>query len=477
MSDKNVIIIVVDALRAKNLSCYGYGKPTCPNFEKIAGEGVLFEDAYSCTDQTDVSFTTIMSGKYPLSHGILHHGEEVTPEEVANFRKTGTALLSEMLQKNGYATIGMDWLGRWHKKGFEIYGEPEDLFSYTPHGSFFLKHPLLRAGLERVYIRLPCGLYRGLHGFLKRKGFFCGRNVESYTDVGWHVIKHIKETGRPFFLLMHLWDVHTPLCDVPRCYLSEFYNGEKIEPVRSMAERIPDEKWRKKTLVYHLKGVKDVAEVIPRYDASIRYADDFIGRFVSRLQKEGILKDTYFIITADHGDNLMRDGVFIGHGGLYQSVIKVPFILRGPEIPSNRRIRGFVQHVDIVPTILELLGMRVPDVDGKSLLGLIDDGTPVRDYAFSVSSTARRRYSLVTERYKYIYSPTKEDAMDKYGGIWFRDTKELYDLKEDPEEKENLYKQMPDVAGELESRLLSIVRALSVKRERAILKNKLRTIT
>ena len=109
---KNAIIIVVDALRARNLSCYGYSMKTSPNIDELAKEGVLFEDAYCCINTTDPSLTTIFSGKHPSSHGILSHGVQITTEEVREFNKTGTILLPEILKSQGYTTIAIDWLGR-----------------------------------------------------------------------------------------------------------------------------------------------------------------------------------------------------------------------------------------------------------------------------------------------------------------------------------------------------------------------------
>ena len=121
MKHKNIVLIGIDALRADHLGCYAYDKETSPNIDNLAKKGITFENAFSCINTTDPSFTTILSGKYPISHGIRNHSEKVTNSMLQNFYKQKIRFLSEILRDNGYKTIGIDWLGRWHKKGFEYY--------------------------------------------------------------------------------------------------------------------------------------------------------------------------------------------------------------------------------------------------------------------------------------------------------------------------------------------------------------------
>lgn len=477
---KNVIVIVIDALRARNLSCYGYDKPTSPNLDRIAQDGILFEDAYACTDQTDVSFTTIFSGKYPLSHGIRHHGPEVTAKEIHDLKMTSTKFLPEMLVQKGYTTIGIDWMGKWHKRGFQIYGEPQDLRKYTDQSSSSSKAYLSR-GIEKIKAILPSSIYSSLSKPLKSvaqtqaREFLLPRRVESCVECALQILRR---TTSPFFLMLHLWDVHTPFYLTPKMYVSKFYHDEKGEKALDMALRIKNKAWRNRVLGYHLRGVRYVSEVVPMYDASINYTDHHLGEFLGQLRQLGVLDNTYLIVTADHGDNLMRNGIFKGHSGLYEDVLRVPLIVWGPNLPRGKRIRGLVQHVDIVPTILDLLKIHKKEFrfDGNSLIPMIEQGKTIRPYAFAVSSTANKRFALITDRFKYIYSPTREDAKDKYG-IQFRDTRELYDLRNDPWEHENLSHEKPNVASEMEACVKDLVGMFVKRQEKAILDTKIRKLT
>ena len=117
MAKPNLIFVVIDACRADHLSCYGYPKKTSPNLDKLVEDGALFTNCYSCTTATDSSLTSIFSGRYPVSHGIINHGPRVAKDEIYALSESGSMFLPEILKRQGYATIALDWIGRWHRRG------------------------------------------------------------------------------------------------------------------------------------------------------------------------------------------------------------------------------------------------------------------------------------------------------------------------------------------------------------------------
>ena len=457
----NVIFIVLDALRSMNLSIYGYNQATSPTLENLSRLGVVFLNAYSTTDQTDPSFTSMLSGRYPLVHGIIRHGFDLSREHLAIFNATQTKLLPEFLAENGYITIGIDWLGRWHRRGFNIYG-PASLFvskrmlGRIPKSSSIILKILTHATDWDTYLSLY-KLFRSL-GYCYDHISFC------IVDAAMNLIKkHVLPKKKPFFILMHLWDTHTPFYDIPKFLLKEFYDGTCKETIHEMVKRIKNEEWRKLTLKYHLKGIKCVDQVEPYYNAAIKHADRAIGKLVEFLKDHKLFDDTIIIITGDHGDNLIRDNIFIGHGGLFQRVIKIPLIMLGLGIPQNRKVTIPVQHVDIVPTLLDIIGIKIPKgyyMDGYSMLEIFETDSFKRNFVFVTSSTARKRYALIEDSIKFVYSPTLYDAMDKFGGIWFRDVKELYDLNKDQDDVVNIVNEYPDIAREMEKKISDIVTKL-----------------
>lgn len=476
----NVIFLIVDALRAENLSCYGYPKLTSPNIDSLAKNGILLENAYSCIDQTDPSFTTIFSGKYPISHGIIHHGGGIEREEIQEFYLTGTKLLPEILKSKGHYIAAVDWLGRWHKKGYDFYGDSEGEQKHTK------KHSIsFRKQAGRYVDKLPYPI----QSTIKRAGKLMSfsqpskQEARSYTSLAINLLKQSQRKN--FFLLIHFWDVHTPFDTIPDSYTNKFYERKSNESVKEMLKEIEYPVWRDKVEQYHLKGVKYIDEITAKYNSAINFIDHEIGRLINFLKEEGIFDQTLIVLTGDHGDNHMREGTFVGHFGLYERVIHVPLILAGGGVPHNRRVRGFVQHIDIVPTILDMLGMDLNSFyfDGKSLLPLIyGKEKQLRSEVYAMEG-ARRRFAIRTDNYKYIYSPSAEDLYHKLWkkkGIPFRpvynNVVELYDLKKDPEERKNIFAEKPEVAKEMRDQLLKWIKKLEAKKEKVIVKNKIKRL-
>ena len=118
--DPNILFILSDALRARNLQCYGYARNVSPNIDTLAKSGVLLSQAFSCATVTDPSLTTIFSGRYQRAHGIMKHGIN-RKEDIEKFNEGGTRLLPEILKSRNYTTLAVDWLGRWHKRGYDCY--------------------------------------------------------------------------------------------------------------------------------------------------------------------------------------------------------------------------------------------------------------------------------------------------------------------------------------------------------------------
>lgn len=471
----NIIIIIADALRVQNLSIYGYHKLTTPRLSKIAREGLVFKNVYATTDQTDPSFTTILSGRYPLIHGIVRHGPDITSNNIKIFNMTGTQLVSELLAKHGYKTIAVDWLGRWHRRGYHVYG-PSSYYRSRKLFNLPMSVPLATYMLSKA---LNWRMYKIFYRILSKFGYSNNLSSLSIFDIVQEFFRIIKDK-QPFFLLIHVWDTHTPFHNIPKFLLNKFYNGECKETVTSMSQRIKHPIWRYLTLTYHLKGIKCIDEIEPRYDASINHLDYTLYELIEAMKDTGIYDNSVVIFTSDHGENLLRNGVFIGHGGLFQRVLRVPLIILGQQVPFHKEINTPVQHVDISPTILNIAGINVSSsyyLDGKNLIDLVETEEPPRSYIFAISSTAPKRYAIIDleTMFKLVYSPSRRHALDKFGGIWFNDIIELYDLTKDHDDTNNLAEMEHELVRNLTKKLNSIVRSLERTRLKLITKHKFRT--
>jgi arylsulfatase len=308
---KNVILLVIDALRARNLSCYGYPVETSPNIDNLAREGVLFDNAYCCVPATDPSLTTIFSGKYPISHGIINHGSKVTEEEIREFNRTGTILLPEILKSRGYATVAIDWLGRWHRRGYTQYGVNEDKFRawlFALLGRFRTSgHGVAsrRFSEPSATLPIPTPLFKILRqfGVIRHK-----EDAKTLTDRAIGVIRENRD--RNFSLFIHYWDTHTPYMS-PGRYVKSHRKAEAdgSQTIEEMLNQIGNLESRN-YIRYCMKGAKKTSEAIARYDGAIAFVDDEIGRLVEALRKTGILDQTLIMVTSDHGESLTEHGIY-----------------------------------------------------------------------------------------------------------------------------------------------------------------------
>ena len=461
----NVCIIVVDALRAKNLSCYGYEKMTSPNIDAFSKGCTLFENCFSTTNTTDSSFTTILSGKYPLSHGIIQHGDKVNQnciEELSHI-----SFLQSILKSKGYVTIAIDWLGRWHKKDFDVYSGPISSKKKKIAYRFFSK-----LKMESIVPKIG-----SLMSKLKKHHIMYYDKAEIVTDYALKMLEKYK--NRKFFLFIHYWDTHIPY-DPPEFYLKKFQNEEykvEIEKVDDILDSIKNDKW-KNYMKRWIDKTKNIKDLLAMYDAEVNYVDSQIGRLIQNMDKLGVLDNTILVITSDHGESLTEHGIYFDHHGLYDVNIHVPLIIYYPnKIPKGKKINALIQHTDIVPTILDLLDFDYKgfDFDGESLIPFLNNKDS-REFIFVEEAYTQKKFAIRTKRFKYIFAPSKKHAVCRYCGRIHGAIEELYDLKKDPEEKLNIANNNPQVRLELSRKMTNFIKKLKNKKEKRNLKRKINNL-
>ena len=398
----NILLITIDSLRADHLGCYGYPHPTSPTIDRLADEGVLFDNFFCPAIPTHPSYTTLYTGQHPIPHSIVaHHGKNELDRKAP--------FLPQFLLKAGYNTCAVDDLIRqriWFGRGYEFYIDPS------------VRHPLV---------------------------ITVTREELNRRAVSW-----IKEYGKdPFFLFLHYWDPHYPYLP-PKSYRELFYHGNRTDPENKSLEpwwKHPMGSIAKDVWLRTPEGlITDADYVRALYDQEILYLDEGISELLETLKATGIEEDTLVVLLADHGESMTEHGIFFDHYGLYDPVLRPPLIIRWPgKIPAGSRRSEFVQHLDIAPTLLEAAGLGIPPaMEGQSLLPLLTGKDAVWDVSriISMECTWQAKWSLRTDRYKFILPrlPAGETA-------------ELYDLVEDPAELKNLVSERPDLAREMEQEL------------------------
>jgi arylsulfatase len=445
----NIVLIVIDALRARNLGCYGGNADSSPNIDKIAEDSILFENCYSCSNTTDQSLTSIFTGRYPRSHGIIHHGDKVTPDDLKTFENLNVKLISEILQTIGYRSYAIDWMARWFRKGFDFYGYrwKQNIFQKLTYAMLTLplvhiRYLISNLGLLKIYAKKRqdslSSFFKGLNDVLNtfRFTFELARTQDAayITKVADHIIPQIKNDK--FFLFIHYWDTHSP------------YHCPK--------KKLPAQKARMSSTDFFLE----------KYQGAVSYVDAQIGHLMGLLKEFKLLENLLIIITSDHGESLTEHDIMFDHHGLYEVTTHVPLILYYPKIFTNaKRINGLVQHTDLVPTLNDLLGIGQNNFkfDGKSMIPLIrGNKEEIREYVFFEESYVQEKIGLRSHNFKYIYAPDGKGVC-KYCRKVHAGVEEFYDLENDPEEANNSFDDCQAKATKMKIALLDLVRSLDEK--------------
>ena len=252
-----------------------------------------------------------------------------------------------------------------------------------------------------------------------------------------------------FFLFLHFWDAHIPYLP-PSPFKERFTFGTagRIDPlVTEKLEGRPSYPLFKQNLYDFLDSMPNLDYIADLYDAEVAYLDFEIGRLFNHLGEHGLLDDTVVVLFGDHGENMTEHDSWFDHAGLYDSVVHVPLILWAPGRVPVVDSPAMVTLVDVLPTVLEILGLPEADgIDGRSLMPLMrGEATVHRDVVMLSEATWQASRGVRTEEWKFI----------RYlqSTIYGRDGVELYHLADDPDEQHNVAELHPEVVENLDARL------------------------
>ena len=376
MTEKNIVVISLDEVRPDHLSCYGYKKIDSTHIDQVAEEGVRFETCITTADFTPVAMGTVITGKYPNKHGMRDPYCYITGPSIGG-----------ILKESGYITagfVGNGLLAKQHgfAQGFDFWNETSKETSWLE-----IQYP----GAESDEM-----FYEGNYW------------VEEF-------FKWLKDNHKErFFMWGHLYETH---------------EGSE----RSLLK----------------KGLIKEGELpeFDYYDAKIKMADErLIGRLLKTLEELDISDDTILVVMSDHGTNFgehpaksipwrKEDKKYPQHTTMYDHDLKVAMIIKGGGLPKGRKIKGMAGSVDLVPTLLDLVGIPTEEygLDGSSLLPVIEKGEARGREIYSEDLFEARGegalQSLRTEDFKFMRNLTLG-------------TEEFYDLAKDPEERNNIIQEI-----------------------------------
>jgi arylsulfatase A-like enzyme len=316
--------------------------------------------------------------------------------------------LAEILQEEGYNTSCVGFTGNPSSRGFDTYLE------YDAWGSWDEGR--------------------------------CAK-AQLLNDVALPELDRLVTADEPFVLFLRHMDPHAPYLP-PEPYERMFYHGDECDPSnKSMEPVLAFKPFCDFLASWMPPGITDKDYVIAQYDGAIAYMDACIQNIFTALEAHGIVDETIIVVNGDHGETLYDHECWFDHHGLYDVTLHVPLIIRYPGIPAGKRVTGFNQHKDLVPTLMELAGIETGIAyDGRSLLPLIDGTVPSHESEFYITEcTWMRKHGWRTPHWKLIIALEPD--------FHFKPEIELYNLVEDPDENNNVVESEPEMVALLRGRM------------------------
>ncbi|RAV28208.1 sulfatase [Sinomicrobium soli] len=428
----NIIFIMADDLGYSDLGCYGNDFNETPSIDSLAGTGTRFTSAYTAAPVCSPSRAALMSGQYPARLGINDYLRPDTEKHL----DTALITLPEMLKKAGYRT-GI--VGKWHLSGYRLEGAPEETLPGI-HGFdevMVSENRGIGAGSYFYPYHFNRDISRKLSG---EKEFLVDRQHEEALEF------MRRNRDRPFFLMLSHYAVHTYVHGKPElvAYFQEKEGASKSAPHKDNPENNPYKKWPE-----DFRGGNNN----PHLAAQLLSIDRGVGKIMYTLKELGLDRNTIVIFTSDNGgetnvtDNTPLRG---GKSMLYEGGVKVPLIIA--DLRDSNALTGIAQPVanyDFYPTMADWAGGTIPGhMDGKSMVSLLKAKKRKQKRSFYWHYPLKKRHFL----------GGRSSGSIRHGDwklIEFFDTGkyELYNLKDDPGEQNNLVHQSPEKAHRLQKRL------------------------
>jgi arylsulfatase A-like enzyme len=446
----NFIVVIFDALSAKDMSVYDYERPTTPFIKKWAEDAAVFKRFEAASTYTTPTISSLMTGKRLWTHRVFHPNGSVP-------LLSKTESLPRILKDNNYYNMAFIVNSLASVKAMGV----AESFDIAPESVEFFREP------DTVIQKIQLTLFRLFDGKIQLydwlfKGDFIFRLLTKRLSVDLSVHRVPPEKAfdkflefldnnppRPFFAWIHVLPPHYP-------YLpSSPYMG-MFDPSSDLRTSGKQKIGVSRALPYTSKYIpvnrqypEDIENIIKtlraRYDEFIRYCDDQFRDFIEELEKRNELKNTVIILTADHGESFGHNG--LKHGGyhLYEEVTNIPLIIDLPGDKEKRVIRGPAEQIDISATIVDLANISVPSwMEGRSLVprlvGKDLPSRPVFSMSFERNPSKGRiekgAIAVTVENYKLIHYLELNRSF-------------LFDLENDPGEMINIMNENPEIGNRL----------------------------
>jgi choline-sulfatase len=417
-----ILYLDLDTLRPDHLSCYGYPRQTSSNIDRIAAQGMTFDQVYCADAPCLPSRTGLMTGRFGIHTGVVGHSGTSADLRIdgpeRGFRdRLSSSSLPAVLKQGGLHTVYVGGFGERHAS-----------WSYY-------------AGFREIYDT-------GMGG------------MESAEDVTPAALDWIERNAHKdnWYLHINYWDPHTPY-RAPQEFGNPFVN----EPVPTWVtadilarhRQLPGPHTAQDLYMYdnrtdpryprhpgELKDLADLRTLVDGYDCGIAYMDRHIGQVMAALESKGVADDLAIIISSDHGENLGELGIYAEHGTADHATCHIPLVIRWPGMSQGKRDQGLHYQLDLGPTLADLLGVPAPEGwQGQGFARALRIGDECgREYL--VLSQCAHVCQRSLRWGPWLYVRTYHD------GFRLLSDEMLFNLEQDPYEQENLAGRFPQVCCE-----------------------------
>ncbi len=467
--DCNLLFISVDSLRADHMGVFGYLRPTTPKIDNLQANAILFRNYFSASFLTSITQMSVLTGMYPTTSGYINYGSPFASSNLT---------MAQMLKQHGYITSSLHTSPEYvnpmfagysnFHRGFDWHAGLEERSLSEANRQYIRDElDLLRQRKEKFFLWLSVGSIHWPYGF-DVPDVFTDRSYQGPLKdrvIDWHTSAYILNN------MLYPIENSSPQLR----YRESMVNGE----IQLHKDEVLS---RTKTPLTQ----DDLQHIIDKYDNGVIHFDAFFGELYGHLQQTGLDKTTVIVIAGEHGEDLSEHG-YVSHYDLYDTTVHTPFIIFTPS-GWGSSVKVPTGSVDVLPTIFDILGVPVPaQVQGISRLpaacrapdetdaeeavfiqrtpfweNLISYAPLLETYAKLLDTFSDKDIDIAirTSRWKYIYRRSERILQS---ASWYRlisgskyeqPREELYDILQDPMEQKNVIGEHPDVARQLNKRLM-----------------------
>ena len=424
-----ILMIDIDTLRPDHMGCYGYKRNTTPNIDKVAKDGIRFDEYYCANAPCLPSRAGLISGMFGIHNGAVGHGGTAADKRYEGSERGFRSSPDENNLFNIFRKAGM------YTASISSFAERHS--SYWFYAGLNEMHNVGKGGYESAHEVVPIAL-----DWLKRN-----------------------QTRQDWFLHLHVWDPHTPY-RAPESFGDPFENQpldnwitekiveEHLQHVgpHSLHEINMFDDKEESFLPRHPGSAKDLAgvkRIFDGYDTGILYADHLLGQVFDLLREQGKYEETAIIITADHGENFGELGIYAEHATADCATCRIPMIIKWPGVKGGVSDDALHYNIDLAPTMADMLGIpHFEKWDGHSYYNtLMKQASCGRNYL--VLSQMAHVCQRSVRFGNWLYMKTYHDGLHLFDG-----DEMLFDVQQDPYEQSNIIDAFPEIRNQAAAMLL-----------------------